>query len=421
MKVWVLGSGAREHALGWRLRRDGASAIVFSPGNGGTALVGDNQPCDLGDMNAVVALAQEIKPDLVVVGPEAPLVAGVADGLRAAGFLVFGPGAEGARLEASKVWSKAFMERHGVPTGEAHVFDAAEGARGFVQGRGRPWVVKADGLAAGKGVVVASTVSETLEAIDGIMNRRVHGAAGDRVLLEEVLVGEELSVHAVSDGRRFALLPAAQDHKRAQDGDRGPNTGGMGAYVPAPIFTEALERRVCEEVLGPTFSGLKKEGVAFRGVLFVGLMVVDGAPRVLEYNVRFGDPECACLMMSVQGNVLELLLGCAQGGLKFAEDRFRAGHRPSLCVVMASEGYPGKAVTGRGISFPPSLPSGVEVFHGGTVRADGGWVTCGGRVLAVTATGETLQRAADRVYGCVDDIDFEGAQHRRDIGWRALA
>ncbi len=420
MKVLVVGNGGREHALAWRLAASpGVDAVYAAPGNAGTARVATNLDVRAEDVAGIVRAAKERQVGLVVVGPEAPLVAGLVDALRAEGVLVFGPSKAAARLEGSKGFAKDFMKRHAIPTAAYRVFEDAARAEAWIRELDRPMVIKADGLAAGKGVVVAGSVAESVAAIDEIMRQRAHGDAGARVVVEERLEGPEVSFHVVCDGTRAVPLAAAQDHKRLCDGDEGPNTGGMGAYSPPPMVDAALEQRILRAVVEPTLRGMAAEGCPLTGVLFVGLMIVDGAPRVLEYNVRFGDPETEVLMARLEGDVLPLLLGAARGDLSGVELRW--GAPAALSVVMASEGYPGSGPKGRairGIDAANAL-EGVVVFEAGT-RAEGATtVTSGGRVLCVTAAGASVEDAAARAYAGVDAIAFDGAQHRRDIGWQA--
>ncbi len=419
MRVMVVGSGAREHALAWRIAKDSrVREVICAPGNAGTSTVARN--LDVGtDVDSIVRAARSEKVDLVVVGPEAPLVEGAVDALEEAGIAAFGPSRFAARLEGSKVFSKELMARHGIPTAGFRVFDEADAAEDYLREVGRPMVVKADGLAAGKGVVVASNVDEGVEAVDLIMRKRAFGSAGDRVVVEELLRGDEVSYHVVSDGSRYVALAPAQDHKRAFDGDRGPNTGGMGAYSPPPVVDVAVERKILERVVEPTLAGMAEEGQPFRGALFVGLMVHEGEPQVLEYNVRFGDPECESIMTRWQGDVLPLLEGSARGDLGELEPRWEAPC--SLCVVLASGGYPGSYEKGKAITGldEAAAVEGVTVFHAGTRREGDRFVTAGGRVLTVTAVGDTVDQAAERAYRAADRIEFEGKHLRRDIGWRA--
>ena len=420
-RVLVIGSGAREHAIAWRLAKDDDVELFVAPGNGGTQAIATNLAVDPVDTAAVVALAQHVRADLVIVGPEAPLVAGVVDALNEVGIDAFGPSKAAAQLEGSKVYSKEFMARHAIPTAGFEVFDNADDAKQYIQQAGRPLVVKADGLAAGKGVIVAQDAAEAIAGVDRIMVERAFGDAGDRVVVEECLVGPEVSYHVVSDGTRFIALAPAQDHKRAFDGDKGPNTGGMGAYSPPPMVSDAIEQEILSRVIEPTLSGMAKEGAPFRGALFVGLMIVDGQPLVLEYNVRFGDPEAEALMTRYKGAALPLFMGSARGDFGGLTAAWEAP--ASMCVVLASGGYPGSYDKGKVIEGlgEASALQGVTVFQAGT-RAEGTAVlTNGGRVLAVTAIGDNVEHAAKRAYQAVDKISFDGMQYRRDIGWQARA
>jgi phosphoribosylamine--glycine ligase len=419
MRVLIVGGGAREHALAWRLSQDEGVEVIGAPGNAGLAAIGRTVPVDPSNADRVVALARREAADLVLVGPEAPLVSGVVDALRDNGIDAFGPDREAAQLEGSKIFSKEFMARHAIPTAGFVVFDDPDAATRYIEEANRPLVVKADGLAAGKGVIVASDAAEAVAAVDLIMRERAFGSAGDRVLIEECLVGQEVSYHVVSDGERFIPLAPAQDHKRAFDGDEGPNTGGMGAYSPPPIVTPAVEQKIIERVIKPTLEGMAAEGRPFRGALFVGLMIVDGEPLVLEYNTRFGDPECQTLMMRWKGSIMPLIRGSARGDLSGLSPEWEAP--ASLCVVLAAGGYPGSYEKGkpiRGLEEAAALP-GVTVFHAGTAREGDQVVTSGGRVLSVTAIGETIDQAAERAYEAASKIEFEGKQFRSDIGWRA--
>ena len=421
-KVLVVGSGAREHAL---CRALGASADVYClPGNAGIA--GDGTgivPGKADDVPGVVAAAKSLRVDLVVVGPEAPLVLGVVDALAEAGIVAFGPSRAAAALEDSKSFCKDFMKRHGIPTSDYRVFDDADAAEAHARAVGHPLVVKADGLAAGKGVIVAATVDETCAAIDDLMRKRVFGAAGARVVLEERVSGQEVSFHAICDGARFVSLAPAQDHKRIFDGDRGPNTGGMGAYSPPPVVTAALERRIVDEVIRPTVEGMAREGHPFRGALFAGLMIGEaGELSVLEFNVRFGDPETAVLLSRLDGDLFSYLDAAARGDLgDLATATSPVRPEPAIAVVMAAPGYPGTPrVGGRidGLASAAGVP-GVSVLHAGTRSEDGKIVTSGGRVLCVTARAHDLDSAKEAAYAAVARISFPGAQVRRDIGARA--
>ncbi len=418
-RVLIVGGGAREHAFGAALAAEGC-LVTTAPGNAGTRTVGDNVDVRADDVDALVAVAVQKSVDLVLVGPEAPLTRGLADAMRARGILTFGPGRAAAQLEASKAFMKRFCARHRIPTADFAVFDDADAAERHARAAGRPLVVKADGLAAGKGVVVPDSVEATCAAIDRMLRQREFGAAGATIVLEELLPGEEASFHVVCDGTRGIPLAAAQDHKRLSDGDRGPNTGGMGAYAPAPIVTPAVQARVMREVVAPTLAGMAAEGHPFVGVLFVGLMIDHGVPRVLEFNVRFGDPETAVLVPTYDGSWLSLLRAAAQGDLSGIEARPARG--AALAVVLAAEGYPGTPRTGdtiEGLDAP--LSTGAFVLHAGTApRPAGTVVTSGGRVLAVGAHAQSLEGASAVAYALVDRIHWPGEHHRRDIGARAL-
>ena len=416
--VLVVGCGAREHAIAWRLSKDDGVTLHAAPGNGGTAQIATNHSLDVNDNEAVVALAKSLSADLVVIGPEAPLVSGVVDALQDVGIAAFGPGKTAAQLEGSKSFSKEFMARHKIPTAGFAVFDDADAARAYIDAANRPLVVKADGLAAGKGVIIAKDAAEANEGVDRIMRERAFGSAGDRVLIEECLMGPEVSYHVVSDGERFIAMAPAQDHKRIFEGDKGPNTGGMGAYSPPPMVDAIVEEKIIERLIRPTLDGMAAEGTPFRGALFVGLMIVDGEPQVLEYNTRFGDPEAETLMTRWKGDALPLFMGSARGDFGGLKAQWEAP--ASMCVVLASGGYPGAYEKGKpieGLDAAAALPN-VQVFQAGT-RIDGdATVTAGGRVLAVTAIGANVEEAAERAYAAVDRIKFEGMQLRRDIGWQ---
>ncbi len=418
----VVGSGAREHALGAALAASGHE-VVFAPGNAGTARVGRNVPVRADDVPGIVELAAAERADLVVIGPELPLTLGAVDALAARGLRAFGPTRAAARLEGSKAFMKDFCKRHGVPTADFAVFDDADAAERHARAAPRPLVVKADGLAAGKGVVVADSADEACEAIDRIMRKREFGEAGRLVVLEERLAGEEASFHVVCDGTPSGAVPLApaQDHKRVGDGDRGPNTGGMGAYAPAALVGPDVRDRVMREVVRPTLEGMAAEGVPFRGVLFVGLMIDRGVPRVLEFNVRFGDPETSVLVPTYAGDWFELLHGAASGRVPVRAPAAPAA--PGVCalsVVMAAEGYPARPRTGDRIEgLDQALPPGAFILHAGTARADdGAVVTAGGRVLAVGASAPTLDAAARVAYEVVAGIRWAGEHHRSDIGHR---
>ena len=420
MKVLVIGSGAREHALSWKLRQSpGVSEVIAAPGNAGIAEVARCEAVSAEDVSGLVALAKREDVGLVVVGPEAPLTLGVVDAMVAEGIPTFGPSRAAARLEGSKVFSKEIMAECGIPTAGFRVFEDASAALEYVEDEDRPLVIKADGLCAGKGVVVAGNVEEAKEAIHSMMIERVFGEAGARVVIEDCLVGPEVSYHVVCDGQRIVALASAQDHKRLGDGDSGPNTGGMGAYSPPPFVTPEMEREIDERVVVPLLAAMKSRGAPFRGVLFVGLMIVDGRPQVLEFNVRFGDPETEVLMARWDGDVLPLLLGAANGDLSGVTPKWAAP--AALSVVMAAAGYPGSPKKGDVITglTEANAVEGAVVFHAGTKREGEAVKTNGGRVLAVTATGATVDEAAELAYRAVSAVKWEGAQYRKDIGWQA--
>ncbi len=417
MRVLVLGAGGREHALAWAISRSPqVDEVLCAPGSDGIASDARAVAVDPLDASALVECVKSEGVQLVVVGPEALLIHGVADRLGDAGVAVFGPDREAARLEGSKSFAKEFMARHGIPTAACRVFDDAGRARTYVRERGAPVVVKADGLAAGKGVYVCDGPEAGLAAVDEIMRDRRFGDAGDRVVIEERLVGEEASFYAICDGERFACLAPAQDHKRAQDGDRGENTGGMGAYSPAPVVDSKVEKKVIERVVRPLVQGMCAEGRPYRGVLYVGLMIADGEPSVIEFNVRFGDPEIQAMLFRLESDLVPLLLASAEGRLPERGAELRFGD-PAICVVMASEGYPRDYPKGReitGLDEVDALPD-VRVFHAGTRRRGSRWETTGGRVLGVTARGSSLADARERAYAAVERIRFDGAQYRSDI------
>ncbi len=424
MRVLVVGSGGREHALVWKISQsERVSEVLAAPGSDAIAELARCLPdVKAGDLDAVVAAAGREGVDLVVVGPEDPLAAGLADRLREAGIAAFGPGAAAARLEGSKTFAKEFMRRHGIPTADFAVFDDHGAARAHVEALDGPCVVKADGLAAGKGVFVCDGPDDALAALAEIMGERRFGEAGASVVIEERMEGEEASYYAITDGENVITLAAAQDHKRALDGDRGENTGGMGAYSPAPVVSEAVEKRILEEIVHPAIRGMARDGSPYRGVLFVGLMIDEqGAPRVVEFNVRFGDPETQPLMVRMQGDLVPILDGAARGSLDPA--CALGWGDASVCVVLASGGYPREYPTGLAIDGLEAARAqeGVFVFHAGTRRReDGVFETAGGRVLGVTARGASVAEARERAYAAADAIRFDGVHLRRDIADRAL-
>jgi phosphoribosylamine--glycine ligase len=423
MRVLVLGTGGREHALVWAIAKSPlVEEVLCAPGSDGIAADARVLALDAGDSRALVEAVKREGVSLVVVGPEDLLAAGVTDRLADAGIAVFGPSAEAARLESSKRFAKEFMARHGIPTGAFASFDSADEAEAYVRARGGACVVKADGLAAGKGVTVCAGPDEALRALDEVMRERRFGASGAEVVIEEKLEGEEASFYALCDGERFVVLSHAQDHKRALDGDLGENTGGMGAYSPAGPVDARIEREIVDTIVRPTFDGMRAEGRPFRGALFVGLMIDAGRPRVIEYNARFGDPESQALLFRLESDLVPLLVGAAEGRLAENAPPVLFGD-PAVCVVMASRGYPRGSSSGDeilGLETLDGLPD-AKVFHSGTRRVGGRWQTAGGRVLGVTARGATLEAARARAYALCAGVTFDGAQYRRDIGARAVA
>lgn len=422
MKVLVVGNGGREHALAWKLSQSSRVDQVFiAPGNGGTCLVGENISIRVDDLEELASFAQTQQIDLTVVGPEAPLVDGIVDFFESKRLLIFGPSQKAAQLEGSKHFAKTFMQEKGIPTAHSESFDTFESALSYVKKRGTPIVIKADGLAAGKGVTVALDLTTATQALSDCFESRVFGEAGNVVVVEDFLEGEEVSILAICDGRDYLMLPSSQDHKRLLDRDRGPNTGGMGAYSPAPVMTQSLLEQVGRFVIRPVLEGMCDKGSPYRGVLYAGLILTPSGPRVLEFNCRMGDPETQCVLPVLDDDLFELLYSAAQGRL------VRTGigspsSRSAVCVVMASEGYPGSIRKGVDI-HGTGQDSGddVVIFHAGTqITDDGHLVTAGGRVLGVTACSNSLSTALERAYQAVAQIHFEGAQYRRDIGHRAI-
>jgi len=421
-KVLVVGQGGREHALVWKLAQSPELGKIYAaPGNPGMQALAECIDIESTDIDGLLDFALKTGIDLTVVGPEAPLVRGIVDRFRSEGMLIFGPTAAAARLEGSKVFSKNLFRKYGIPTARYEVFDDLEAARSYAQtytDQGQKVVVKADGLAAGKGVVVAVDQSEAEEAIHSIMQDRQFGQAGDRVVVEECLEGEELSFFAISDGKDFVTLLSAQDHKRVFDNDEGPNTGGMGAYTNPPLYTEELQQRIQEEVIKPTIEAMRQEGCPYQGVLYAGLMITSEGPKVLEYNARFGDPETQVLMPMIKGDLLPVLEASAAGNLQSVAIEINTG--ACVGVVLASGGYPGAYQKGMVISGLDSLEAETTVFHAGTALAGGRLCTDGGRVLAVVSRGESIAEAIGKVYREAAKISFEGIHYRRDIGNRAL-
>ena len=420
MNILILGSGGREHSLAWAIKQNPkCDRLIVAPGNAGIAQIAECADLDILDGGAVALFAEENTVDFVIIGPEAPLAAGVADRLRDAGLLVFGPSQKAALLEASKSFTKAVCDAANAPTAAYAHFTDADAARDHIREHGAPIVVKADGLAAGKGVIVAMSETEALAAIDDMFDGSF-GDAGAEVVIEEFMDGEEASFFVLCDGKTILPIGTAQDHKRAYDGDTGPNTGGMGAYSPAPLMTDTITQKAMDDIIKPTMAEMSKRGTPFQGVLFCGLMIQNGQPRLVEYNVRFGDPECQCLMMRLGGQILDLLHACAEGRLDQAQANWSDDH--ALTIVMATKGYPGPYEKGSVIRGLEALPedSFHMVFHAGTGQTDGQITASGGRVLAVTARGQTLSEAHEKAYAMANNVDWDDGFYRADIGWRAL-
>ena len=435
MKVLVVGGGGREHALAWKLAQSPkVQAVYVAPGNGGTAMDARLQNVNITDVHELLAWAATEKIALTVVGPEQPLAAGMVDAFRAQGMRVFGPTKAAAQLESSKAFSKAFMKRHGIPTAEYETFTDAAAAHAYIDEKGAPIVIKADGLAAGKGVVVAMSLDEAHEAIDFMLAPDpsfnplgvTHNAGGARVVIEEFLQGEEASFIVMCDGKNVAVMATSQDHKRLLNGDQGPNTGGMGAYSPAPVVTPEVHGRAMREIILPTIKGMEQDGITFTGFLYAGLMIdAQGKPKTLEFNCRMGDPETQPIMMRLKSDFFDVMMAATSGGLDNVELEW--DRRPALGVVMAAHGYPlhprkGDVIHGLPTASTGDTGSGEDavVFHAGTVASGSQTLTSGGRVLCVTALGDTVKAAQQRAYEVAQGIGFDGAQFRRDIGHRAI-
>ena len=420
MRVLMVGSGGREHALCWAIAKSPrCDALYCAPGNAGIDQVANCVNIDAMDLDGIVRFAKQNSIDFVIVGPEAPLVAGLVDRLEAAGIKAFGPSAEAARLEGSKGMTKDLCARHDIPTADYARFDEPDAAKEYIRIQGAPIVVKADGLAAGKGVILCRNENEAYAAIDYIMTESAFGEAGAEIVIEEFMTGEEASFFALVDGKCAKPLVTAQDHKAAFDGDVGPNTGGMGAYSPAPIIDDALTQAIMDRIITPTICAMSEEGMPYNGVLYAGLMITDDGPKLIEYNVRFGDPECQPMMARLKSDVLEILLACAEGWLDEIELEWHKD--AALTVVLAAEGYPGTYMTGSEIrGLEAATEEGVLVFHAGTKESDGKIIANGGRVLGVTARAKTIKAAQKLAYKGVDAIDWPQGFCRRDIGWRAI-
>lgn len=421
MQVLVIGGGGREHTLVWKLAQSkSVTKIYAAPGNPGMKDLAECVDLDIADLDGLADWAEKHDIDLTVVGPEAPLVAGIVDVFKARGLTIFGPSAKAAEIEGSKIFSKELMEKYGVPTAFFKVCDNLADARAFVEEKGAPIVIKADGLAAGKGVVVAMTKDEALDALDDMMGHHKFGSAGNRVVIEEFMEGEEASLLAFTDGKTIVPMLAAQDHKRVNDGDQGPNTGGMGAYCPAPVMTAALKEKTVKEVLRPIVDALAKEGRPYSGCLYAGLMIKGDSVKVVEFNARFGDPETQVVLPLLKSDLAEIMAACAKGTL--TPDMVEWSDKAAVCVVMASGGYPASYKKGLPITGlkAANAMDGVVVFHAGTREEDGKILTNGGRVLGVTAVADDIPSAQQKAYDAVDKIHFEGAHFRQDIAWRAL-
>ena len=418
MNVLLIGSGGREHALAWKISQSPLLQKFYAlPGNPGIAEYAELvKNISVEDNAAVVAFAQEKNIDMVVVGPEAPLVNGLVDALELAGIKSFGCKKDAAQIEGSKIFAKNLMKKYNIPTAKFEVFDNPDAAKNYIRKEGAPIVIKADGLAAGKGVIVAQNLDDALNAVDEMKN---FGAAGSKIVVEEFMDGEEASILAFTDGKNIIPMVAAQDHKRLNDGDKGVNTGGMGAYAPAPVVTAEVAKRAEEKILKPIIAALNAEGITYKGCLYAGLMIVDGAPKVVEFNARFGDPETQAVLPLLESDLLEIMDSCASGNL--ADKKISWRNESAVCVVLASGGYPKaykKNLPIEGITKAKSL--GALIFHAGTTEVDGKILTSGGRVLGVTVTAENIKAAIDKVYKCVDVISFENMHYRKDIAARAL-
>lgn len=420
LNVLVIGSGGREHAIVQTcLKSDCVDCVIAAPGNGGMA---QQVPChalDIEDTSAIISLAKDKNIDFVIVGPEIPLAMGIIDRLEAEGITAYGPSQKAAQLEASKAFTKAFFSRHDIPTADAQTFTAVQPAIDYIHSHGLPIVIKASGLAAGKGVIIAHNLNEAEEAIRSMLEQNCFGENGHEIVIEEFLEGEEASIHAIVCGDQYILLPSSQDHKRIGENDTGPNTGGMGAYAPAPIVTQAVEKQVVETILKPTLAGLIKEKIDFRGTLYIGLMLTKNGPQTLEFNVRFGDPETQVILPLLKEDLIPLLYECAKGKLRTRKITMKKAF--ALIVVMASKGYPGPYPKGEAIQFPTKYSASTDIIHAGThLREDKTIVSDGGRVLGVRGLGETLKQAAEQAYSLCKHISWPNSYYRHDIGVKGL-
>ncbi len=421
MKVLIIGGGGREHALVWKLSQSRRVNKIFcAPGNAGISELAECLDIKTDDIESLLNFARHEWIDLTVVGPEAPLVMGIVDAFRKERLRIFGPSASGARLEGSKVFAKDFMRKYGIPTAEYKTFTSYLHAEEYVRLKGAPIVIKADGLAGGKGVFVAESVDEAIDALKKIMKEKVFGDAGNRVVVEQCLKGEEVSFMVLTDGKTILPLATSQDHKRVYDNDRGPNTGGMGAYSPAPVITKRLHSEIMSSIMEPLLKGLKREGIDYRGIVYAGLMICNGKPYVLEFNCRFGDPEAQPVLMRLKGDLFDAMKATVDGRLRDAKLSWRK--YASVCVVISSKGYPNAYEKGKIIRGLDTLKGSDDlfVFHAGTSLSDGELVTSGGRVLGVTASGKNIKDAKDRAYSAIGKIHFDGMHYRKDIGDKAL-
>ena len=421
MKVLVVGGGGREHALVWKIAKSPkVSRVYCAPGNAGISEQATIVPIKANDLNSLLEFALKEKIDLTVVGPEDPLTQGIVDLFESKDLFIFGANKKAAEIERSKAFAKEMMKKYHIPTAFYEIFDNPKGAVKYIRKQGAPIVVKADGLAAGKGVIICKTVEEAIQSVEKIMVEKIFGEAGNRVVIEEYLVGEEASYIAFTDGKAILPMASSQDHKPIFDGDQGPNTGGMGAYSPAPVVTEEVHERIIEKILRPIIYGMEEEGRTYKGVLYAGLMIHEGHPKVLEFNARFGDPETQPVLMRMKGDIVPILEACMKGTL--SQHRIEWDNRPSVCVVMASQGYPGDYEKGkviRGLKEVSKM-EGAFVFHAGTTLKGDQVITNGGRVLGVTGLGEDIPRAIERTYQAVKKISWDGVHYRTDIGQKAL-
>lgn len=420
MRILVIGNGGREHVLIWKLQQSPKAEKIYAlPGNGGTAgLVESVKNISMDDHQAILSWVKENRIDLVVIGPEQPLVMGLTDTLQSAGVAVFGPTAAAAKMEGSKDFAKSIMKKYGVPTAQYETFTDYAKAIEYSYSQPLPLVLKADGLAAGKGVLICNSMTEVEDGLKQIMLDKKFGSAGTQVVIEEFMRGEEASLLALTDGKTIIPLLSAQDHKNIFDGDKGPNTGGMGTYSPSPLVDQDMENLILEKILKPTIEGLKKEGIPYSGILYAGLMMTETGPRVVEFNCRFGDPEVQVILPALENDLVDLMMATVEGRLDKIDVKFSDKH--TACVVIASGGYPDEYEKGKPISGLNDLPSDVIVFHAGTILKEGQILTSGGRVLNVVSSGNTLQEALDKIYSHINKIQFDGMYFRKDIGWKAL-